>query len=90
MKDIEILPDASGVPSVSLHGEAKSAAASKGVAKIQISLSHSEVRHFIIVQFAWILIPLHSLLPSRLLRPRHDYFLPFLTSGFRHAFVHIA
>ena len=43
MKDIEILPDASGVPTVTLHGEAKAAAAAKGVAKVHISLSHSDV-----------------------------------------------
>lgn len=43
MKDIEILPDPTGVPTVTLHGEAKSAADAKGIAKIHISLSHSEV-----------------------------------------------
>ena len=44
MKDIEILPDSAGVPTVALHGEAKSAAEAKGIAKVHISLSHSEVR----------------------------------------------
>jgi fatty acid synthase subunit beta len=39
MKDIEILPDENGVPTVSLNGEAKVAANGK---KILISLSHSE------------------------------------------------
>ena len=43
MKDIEILPDASGVPTVSLHGEAQAAADAKGIKKIHISLSHSDV-----------------------------------------------
>jgi fatty acid synthase subunit alpha, fungi type len=42
MKDIEILPGESGAPSVSLHGEAKAAADSKGIKKVLISLSHSE------------------------------------------------
>jgi len=42
MKDIEILPDASGVPAVRLHGDAKSAAANKGVKSVHVSLSHSE------------------------------------------------
>ena len=42
MKDIEILPDESGVPTVILHGDARSAAESKGVAKVHLSLSHSE------------------------------------------------
>jgi len=42
MKDIEILPDESGAPAVSLHGDAKSAAKSKGITRVHISLSHSE------------------------------------------------
>ena len=45
MKDIEILPDENGVPSVTLHGDAKLAAQNKGIQKILISLSHSEVRY---------------------------------------------
>lgn len=49
MKDIEILPDGAGVPTVALHGEAKVAADAKGVAKIHLSLSHSEVRFMFIV-----------------------------------------
>ena len=46
MKDIEILPDATGAPTVALHGEAKTAADAKGIAKVHLSLSHSEVRFF--------------------------------------------
>jgi len=42
MREIEILPDESGVPQVKLHGNAKSAAASKNISKIHISLSHSD------------------------------------------------
>ncbi|EIW84299.1 fatty acid synthase [Coniophora puteana RWD-64-598 SS2] len=42
MKDIEILPNESGVPTVSLHGEAQAAAQSKGIKQVLISLSHSE------------------------------------------------
>lgn len=42
MKDIEILPDDSGVPQVRLHGSAQAAASSKKITKVQISLSHSE------------------------------------------------
>ena len=42
MKDIEILPDESGVPTVTLHGEALAAAKGKGVNKVHLSLSHSE------------------------------------------------
>lgn len=44
MKDIEILADGAGVPQVTLHGDAKAAAKAKKVAKIHISLSHSDVR----------------------------------------------
>lgn len=42
MRDIEILPDEAGVPQVRLHGSAKEAADSKKIAKVQVSLSHSE------------------------------------------------
>ncbi|KZS94178.1 fatty acid synthase [Sistotremastrum niveocremeum HHB9708] len=42
MKDIAILPDESGVPQVTLTGDAQAAAASKGISKILVSLSHSE------------------------------------------------
>ncbi|QRW18188.1 fatty acid synthase subunit beta [Rhizoctonia solani] len=42
MSDIEILPDGNGVPCVTLHGDAKKAADEKGVAKVLVSLSHSE------------------------------------------------
>ena len=44
MKDIEIVNDESGVPTVHLHGEAKAGATAKGISKVLISLSHSEVR----------------------------------------------
>ena len=43
MKDIEIVNDESGVPIVHLHGEAKAGATAKGISKVLISLSHSEV-----------------------------------------------
>jgi len=43
MKDIEILPNESGVPTVTLHGDAKAAAKSKGITNVLVSLSHSEV-----------------------------------------------
>ena len=46
MKDIEILNDASGAPQVNLQGDAKAAAADKGIAKIHVSLSHSDVSAF--------------------------------------------
>ncbi|KAH7913599.1 hypothetical protein BJ138DRAFT_606981 [Hygrophoropsis aurantiaca] len=42
MKDIEILPNETGVPTVTLHREAKAAADSKGIKQILVSLSHSE------------------------------------------------
>lgn len=44
MKDIEILPNDDGVPTVTLHGDAKLAAETKGIGKVLVSLSHSEVR----------------------------------------------
>lgn len=44
MRDIEILPDEAGAPTVILHGDAAAAAQSKGITRIHISLSHSEVR----------------------------------------------
>ena len=47
MKDIEIINDESGVPTVRLHGEAKASATDKGISKILISLSHSEVSCFV-------------------------------------------
>lgn len=43
MKDIEILNDTSGVPTVHLHGEVKVKAAERGISKVLVSLSHSEV-----------------------------------------------
>jgi len=42
MKEIEIVNDASGVPTVHLHGEAQRLAEQKGIKKIVISLSHSD------------------------------------------------
>jgi len=45
MQDIEILPNGeTGAPEVTLHGDAKKAAEGKGIGKVLISLSHSEVR----------------------------------------------
>jgi fatty acid synthase subunit alpha, fungi type len=44
MKEIEILPNDAGVPEVTLHGEAKAVAATKGISKVHLSLSHSDVR----------------------------------------------
>ena len=44
MREIEILPDETGAPRVTLHGDAKAAADSKNIKTIHISLSHSEVR----------------------------------------------
>jgi len=43
MKEIEILPNEAGVPEVTLHGEAKAAAIAKGISRIHLSLSHSDV-----------------------------------------------
>ncbi|KAI9439787.1 fatty acid synthase [Lactarius indigo] len=43
MKEIEILPNEAGAPEVTLHGDAKAAATAKGISKIHLSLSHSDV-----------------------------------------------
>jgi fatty acid synthase subunit beta len=42
MKEIEIINDDAGVPTVRLHGEAKARAVEKGISKVLVSLSHSE------------------------------------------------
>ncbi|KAG8213088.1 hypothetical protein J3R82DRAFT_11484 [Butyriboletus roseoflavus] len=42
MKDIEILPNEAGVPTVILHGDAEVAAQSKEITRVHVSLSHSE------------------------------------------------
>lgn len=46
MKDIENLPNEEGAPTVTLHGDAKAAAESKGVSNVLLSLSHSDVSTF--------------------------------------------
>jgi fatty acid synthase subunit alpha len=43
MRDIEITNDESGVPTVQLHGDAMTMAEDRGISKIIISLSHSDV-----------------------------------------------
>ena len=43
MREIEILRDEEGAPRVILYGDAKTAADSKGIKTVHISLSHSEV-----------------------------------------------
>ena len=45
MKDIEILPDENGAPKVSLHGDALAAADKRGIKKVLLSLSHSDVSY---------------------------------------------
>ena len=70
MKDIEILPDASGVPTVTLHGDAKAAAEGKSISKVHVSLSHSEVSTSYIVTMIEPLTKLYRPLPSRLHRRR--------------------
>lgn len=52
MKDIEIVNDKDGVPNVVLHGEAKTKASEKGVSKVLLSLSHSEVCYYTVVLFS--------------------------------------
>lgn len=47
MRDIEIANDESGVPTVQLHGDAKTKAEERGINKIVISLSHSDVSNLL-------------------------------------------
>jgi phosphopantetheine--protein transferase-like protein len=61
MKDIEIVNDESGVPTVHLHGEAKTGATAKGISRVLISLSHSEVR------WSWICLVIDANCSCRLL-----------------------
>jgi len=42
MKDIEIVNDNAGIPTVHLHSDAKARAAEKGILKVLVSLSYSE------------------------------------------------
>ncbi|KAJ8116223.1 hypothetical protein ONZ43_g4487 [Nemania bipapillata] len=44
LKEIEILPNESGAPIVSLHGDAANAAKKAGVKEITVSISHSETQ----------------------------------------------
>ncbi|KAF7185747.1 Fatty acid synthase subunit alpha [Pseudocercospora fuligena] len=44
LKDIEILNDENGAPTVMLHGEAKSAAQASGVKSTTVSISHSDAQ----------------------------------------------
>jgi fatty acid synthase subunit alpha len=45
MKDIEIINNECGAPTVHLHGDARAKAEEKGIKNVLISLSHSEVRN---------------------------------------------
>ncbi|GMF02899.1 unnamed protein product [[Candida] boidinii] len=44
LKDIEILRDSKGVPTVSLNGLAKDAATKNGVKNVKVSISHDDVQ----------------------------------------------
>lgn len=50
MKDIEILPNKDGVPEVVLRGDAKVAADSKKISKVHVSLSHSDVSDWVLLE----------------------------------------
>jgi len=76
MKDIEIINDESGVPTVHLHGDARAKAEEKGITNVLISLSHSEVRNTFlcpnpISEFALRMLPLPSPKPLRNLFASH-------------------
>ena len=42
LKEIEIVNDSNGAPTVRLHGDAQRQAEAKGIKRVLISLSHSE------------------------------------------------
>ncbi|KAK8051828.1 hypothetical protein PG993_003213 [Apiospora rasikravindrae] len=44
LKDIEVLPNENGVPTVTLHGDAKSAAEKAGVKEVVVSISHTDLQ----------------------------------------------
>jgi fatty acid synthase subunit alpha len=50
IKDVEIISNDAGVPTVRLHGDAKARAAEKGISKVLVSLSHSETVAIAIAQ----------------------------------------
>ena len=80
MKEIEILPNEDGVPEVTMHRDAKAAAAAKGICTIHISLSHSDVSftsRSLEVLFST-LVPRLSPSPSLKL-PLHEGFAHVLT-----------
>ena len=92
MKDIEILNDASGVPTIRLHGEAKAKASERGISKVLISLSHSEVSN-LSAYFVQQLIPfrrwpLHSLKRHRTRRSLTRFSVRFDTSHISIAFTY--
>lgn len=95
LRDIEILPDSTGAPQVTLHGDAKAAAGSKGIKKVLISLSHSEVSlasYYVALDIRTHRpAPFHRPSLSRLLNPLHDLlrfaffrssFFPFTSHAF--------
>jgi phosphopantetheinyl transferase (holo-ACP synthase) len=59
MKEIEILSDDNSAPQVRLHGEALKLATEKGVSKVHISLSHSEVSFPVFLEHASTVMFLH-------------------------------
>lgn len=76
LKDIEILNDDAGVPSVHLHGEAQVKAQERGVANVLISLSHSEVSRAHDALFTFILTWISRLSPLLLHKPHQLDRLP--------------
>jgi len=50
IKDVEIVNNDAGVPTVCLYGDAKARAAEKGISKVLVSLSHSETVAIAIAQ----------------------------------------
>jgi hypothetical protein len=83
MKEIEILSDENRAPQVYLHGEALKLATEKGVGKIHISLSHSEVSFLVFPQQTLTLMFIYRLLPLHLPKLLPDNQLNLLTCSHR-------
>lgn len=86
MRDIEILPNGDGVPTVTLHGDAKRAAESKGIIQVHISLSHSEVSSIVMCSFVCVLMAIidcrHRIRSSLFCVIRFTTYLLFCCRGF--------
>ena len=81
VKEIEILPNETGIPEVMLHGNAKAAAASEGISTIHLSLSQSDVSFHFSLTGRIVLNPVSQTVPFAFAQaPSHGGFAHLLTS----------